>query len=144
MVYLPGPAWTLILEFHNAVPLRREKKAIADACAKRVRKENRRRKKYDDFHNEAMALLYGSDPLEYGMREWLWWWSHHYYTTATWRKVQRPHWHPRRRFPALIDRLQEIRELRVPELKRRLKANGVRGYSKMRKQELITAYVKLL
>ena len=33
MVYLPSPVWTLILEFHNTAPLRREKKAIADACA---------------------------------------------------------------------------------------------------------------
>ena len=33
MVYLPGPVWTLIFEFHNTAPLRREKKAIADACA---------------------------------------------------------------------------------------------------------------
>ena len=139
--YLPSPAWALILEFHNAVPLRREKRAIAEACAECVRNEDRRRKR----HVEVRDFLLESSQHPINLRLFPHWPAElaATFATAPWEKVQQPHWHPDRRVPALIDGLKGIKRLKVPELKRLLKANGVRGYSKMRKQELIMAYVKL-
>ena len=150
--YLPDPAWALILEFHNAAPLRREKRAIAEACAECVRNEDRRRKR----HVEVRDFLLECSQHPINLRLFQHWPAElaATFATATWEKVQKPHWHPDRRVPALIDLLKgsdscgrreypRIRRLKVPELKRLLKASGVRGYSKMRKQELIMAYVKL-
>ena len=146
--YLPDPAWALIFEFHNAVPLRREKRAIAEACAECVSNESRRRAKflddrycYCDPQGRYGQAIYSPVSLRlFPFRPAMW---NALFATATWEKVQQPHWHPDRRVPALIDQLKGIRRLKVPELKRLLKANGVRGYSKMRKQELIMACVKL-
>ena len=139
--YLPDPAWALIFEFHNAAPLRREKRAIAEACAECVSNESRRRTKflerrycYCDPRGRYNRFISRPESRSY--------WNARF-ATAPWEKVRQPHWHPDRRVPALIDLLKGIRRLKVPELKRRLKANGVRGYSKMRKQELIMACVKL-
>ena len=146
--YLPDPAWALIFEFHKAAPLRREKRAIAEACAERVRNEDRRRTDFlerrffwCDPRGRFGQIMY-SPVIQFYFPHWPAEWGALFATTP-WEKVRQPHWHPDRRFPALIDRLKGIRRLKVPELKRLLKANGVRGYSKMRKQELIMACVKL-
>ena len=100
-LYLPDPAWDLIFEFHNAAPLRQEKRAIAEACAECVCFKNRERAEFLEQRGLYLELQQALPPEHRLVWNAL-------LNTTTWEKVQQPHWHPDRRFPALIDQLKGI------------------------------------
>ena len=139
MVYLPGPAWTLILEFHNTAPLRREKKAIAVQCQKWVIVHHidtnwcpEWSTKVIDKRSRPFMLRNG---IQFINMEW------DYKELHRWVGMDPP-------FINIFNSPSFHQGwgwegLPLPQFRKLLNINGVSGTEKMKKKELIHAYITL-
>jgi len=134
-VYFPDPAWELVKEFFFMKPILDQKRAIALGCVKA-------RKLYPlclwapalcnvdrRSHPFVLHLLIKTSDMEWNyedLRAIRGSWEDHYINIFS-----SPH------------RGYVTSGLNAYQLRKLLKMNGVKGYSKMKKKELIQAYMKI-